>query len=153
MAALSEAMRAVRVTGALFFNGEFSAPRRFATPAQDQIRARISPDSERMVLFHLVTEGRATACTAGHDEVTLAAGDIVVRHRPMSRLTGSLRLYMAGGTRHEKHHAFDAAGVGIACPACPVRNADGALGATPAIRPRFFRIRHRLEHLRLRSRK
>ena len=37
MDALSEAMRAVRVTGALFFNGEFAAPWRFATPAQDQI--------------------------------------------------------------------------------------------------------------------
>jgi hypothetical protein len=78
MDALSEAMRAVRVTGALFFNGEFAAPWRFATPAQDQIRPQISPDSERMVLFHLVTEGHATARTAGHDEVSLAAGDIVV---------------------------------------------------------------------------
>jgi AraC-like DNA-binding protein len=78
MDALSEAMRAVRVNGALFFNGEFAAPWRFATPAQDQIRAQISPDSERMVLFHLVTEGRAAARTAGHDEVSLAAGDIVV---------------------------------------------------------------------------
>lgn len=78
MDALSEAMRAVRVTGALFFNGEFRAPWRFATPAQDQIARTISPDSERLVLFHLVTEGRATARTAGHDDVSLASGDIVV---------------------------------------------------------------------------
>lgn len=78
MDALSEAMRAVRITGALFFNGEFAAPWRFATPAQDQVRLAISPDSERLVLFHMVTEGHATACTAGHDEVSLAAGDIVV---------------------------------------------------------------------------
>ena len=78
MDALSEAMRAVRITGALFFNGEFAAPWRFATPAQDQIRPTISPDSERLVLFHLVTEGHATARTAGHDEVSLAPGDIVV---------------------------------------------------------------------------
>jgi AraC-like DNA-binding protein len=78
MDALSEAMRAVRVTGALFFNGEFAAPWRFATPAQDQIRSRISPDSERLVLFHLVTEGHATARIAGHDEVSLVPGDIIV---------------------------------------------------------------------------
>ncbi|KAF1719951.1 AraC family transcriptional regulator [Pseudoxanthomonas wuyuanensis] len=78
MDALSEAMRAVRVTGALFFNGEFAAPWRFATPAQEQIRPTISPDSERLVLFHLVTEGCATARTAGHDEVSLQAGDMVV---------------------------------------------------------------------------
>jgi len=78
MDALSEAMRAVRVSGALFFNGEFAAPWRFATPAQDRIGPMISPDSERLVLFHLVTEGRATARTAGHDELVLAAGDMVV---------------------------------------------------------------------------
>lgn len=78
MDALSEAMRAVRVTGALFFNGEFSAPWRFATPSQDQFGPRISPDSERLVLFHLVTEGQATARTDGHDDLPLEAGDIVV---------------------------------------------------------------------------
>jgi AraC-like DNA-binding protein len=78
MDALSEAMRAVRVTGALFFNGEFSAPWRFATPAQDQIRPVVSPESERLVLFHLVTEGQATARADGHDELNLEAGDIVV---------------------------------------------------------------------------
>jgi AraC-like DNA-binding protein len=78
MDALSEAMRAVRVTGALFFNGEFRAPWRFATPAQEQLAPKLSPDSERLVLFHLVTEGQATARTAGADDVSLAAGDIVV---------------------------------------------------------------------------
>jgi AraC-like DNA-binding protein len=78
MDALSEAMRAVRLTSALFFNGEFSAPWRFATPAQDKLTPIVSPDSERLVLFHLVTDGEATARTADHDEVALTAGDIVV---------------------------------------------------------------------------
>ncbi len=78
MDALSEAMRAVRLTSALFFNGEFSAPWRFATPGQDKVAPIVSPDSERLVLFHLVTDGEATARTAGHDEVALTAGDIVV---------------------------------------------------------------------------
>src|SRR5688500_20188803 len=78
MDALSEAMRAVRLTSALFFNGEFTAPWRFATPAQDKVAPTVSPDSERLVLFHLVTEGEATARTAGHDELALVAGDIGV---------------------------------------------------------------------------
>lgn len=78
MDALSEAMRAVRVTSALFFNGEFTAPWRFATPAQDVVGATVSPQSERLVLFHLVTEGNATARAEGHDDVALTAGDIVV---------------------------------------------------------------------------
>lgn len=78
MDALSEAMRAVRITSALFFNGEFSAPWRFATPAQDKLAPVVSPGSERLVLFHLLTDGQATARTADHDEVALTAGDIVV---------------------------------------------------------------------------
>jgi AraC-like DNA-binding protein len=78
MDALSEAMRAVRVTSALFFNGEFSAPWRFATPAQDKVAPTVSPQSEHLVLFHLVTDGIAIARTAGHDEIALEAGDIVV---------------------------------------------------------------------------
>lgn len=78
MDALSEAMRAVRVTSALFFNGEFSAPWRFATPSQDKVAPTVSPDSERLVLFHLVTDGEAIARTDGHDDVVLTAGDIVV---------------------------------------------------------------------------
>jgi AraC-like DNA-binding protein len=78
MDALSEAMRAVRLTSALFFNGEFSAPWRFATPAQDKLAPIVSPDSERLVLFHLVTDGEAIARTAGHEDVALTAGDIVV---------------------------------------------------------------------------
>ncbi|GFE84899.1 cupin [Steroidobacter agaridevorans] len=78
MDALTEAMRAVRLTSALFFNGEFSAPWRFATPAQDKVAPVVSPDSERLVLFHLVIDGVATARTDGHDDVALEAGDIVV---------------------------------------------------------------------------
>lgn len=78
MDALSEAMRAVRVTGALFFNGEFSAPWRFATPSQDQVAPVVSPGSERLVLFHLVTEGMAMARTEGHQDLQLGAGDIVI---------------------------------------------------------------------------
>jgi AraC-like DNA-binding protein len=78
MDALSEAMRAVHVTGALFFNGEFGEPWRFSTPAQDQLGPKISPDSERLVLFHLITDGYATARTASHEDVSLAPGDIIV---------------------------------------------------------------------------
>jgi AraC-like DNA-binding protein len=78
MDALSEAMRAVRLTSALFFNGEFSAPWRFSTPSQDKLVPTLSPGSERLVLFHLVTDGDATARARGHDDVALSAGEIVV---------------------------------------------------------------------------
>lgn len=78
MDALSEVLRAVRVTSAFFFFGEFSAPWRFATPSQDKVAPLLSPGSEHLVLFHLVTDGNATARVGGHDDVPLTSGDIVV---------------------------------------------------------------------------
>jgi AraC-like DNA-binding protein len=78
MDALSEALRAVRVTSALFFTGEFSAPWRFTTPSQEKTAPVLAPGTEHLVLFHLVTEGKATARTTGHDDVALAPGDLIV---------------------------------------------------------------------------
>jgi AraC-like DNA-binding protein len=78
MDALLEVLRAVRVTSALFFSGEFSAPWRFATPSQEKVAPLLSPGSEHLVFFHLVTDGRATARVGGHDDVLLTSGDIVV---------------------------------------------------------------------------
>jgi AraC-like DNA-binding protein len=78
MDALSEALRAVRVTSAFFFSGEFSAPWRFATPAQETLAPSLAPESEHLVLFHLVTDGVASARTHGHDELSLSSGDVVI---------------------------------------------------------------------------
>jgi AraC-like DNA-binding protein len=78
MDALSEALRGVRVIGAVFFDGEFAAPWGFASPASDAFTPLLAPGTEHVVLFHLVTEGSATARVDGHEEVSLEAGDIVV---------------------------------------------------------------------------
>jgi AraC-like DNA-binding protein len=78
MDALSEALRAVHVTSALFFSGEFSAPWRFASASQQKIAPLVAPGCEHLVLFHLVTAGSATARTEGHDDLILGPGDIVV---------------------------------------------------------------------------
>jgi AraC-like DNA-binding protein len=78
MDALSEALRAVRVTSALFFTGEFSAPWRFATPSQEKVAPVLAPGIEHLVLFHLVTDGEATARAGAQDDVRLACGDLVV---------------------------------------------------------------------------
>jgi AraC-like DNA-binding protein len=67
MDALSEALRGVRITGTLFLNGELSAPWGVSTP-------RV----ENLVIFHVVTEGRATARLPGGEAVMLEAGTIVV---------------------------------------------------------------------------
>ena len=78
MDAFSEALRSVRITGSLFFNAEFTAPWGFASPPARIAAPLLAPGTEHLVLFHLVTEGTARVRVAGHDDVTLQAGDIVV---------------------------------------------------------------------------
>ena len=77
MDALSEALRSMRITGALFFNAELSAPWGFASPHASTAQQLLAPGTEHLVLFHLVTEGRATA-RVGRRQVELEAGDIVI---------------------------------------------------------------------------
>jgi AraC-like DNA-binding protein len=77
MDALSEALRSIRVTSAIFFSGEFSAPWRFAVSSQPRLALPLSPGTEHVVLFHLLVEGRATACAQQRD-VPLVAGDVII---------------------------------------------------------------------------
>jgi AraC-like DNA-binding protein len=75
---LSEALRSVRLTGAIFLDAELGRPWGFLSPPASTSAHLLSPPAEHLVLFHLVVEGQATARVAGHDDVALEAGDIVV---------------------------------------------------------------------------
>ena len=76
MDVLSETLNAVRMTGAIFFNAEFSAPWGFASPHARKSVPVLAPGAERLVMYHLVTEGEAWARIAGTGELPLAAGDV-----------------------------------------------------------------------------
>ena len=117
MDALSEALRGVRANGALFFNAEFSAPWGFSSPRSSTFAPILSPGSEHLVIFHLVTEGSATVRVEGQPDLKLGPGDVVivphgdahevyrgrfVQHFDGSRvlskvLAGSLELERGGG--------------------------------------------------------
>jgi AraC-like DNA-binding protein len=77
---LSEVLRAVRLTGAVFFDVEARAPWVATTPAAVKIAASVMPEAEHVIMFHAVTSGW---CWAELEDgsvppVRLAAGDIVV---------------------------------------------------------------------------
>lgn len=88
MDVLSEVLRVVKLRGALFFNGEFSAPWCFrsersasAAPALvPLLRDPEQPDSatSRLIIFHFLTEGRAYARLPDGAPEHLSAGDIVI---------------------------------------------------------------------------
>ena len=80
MDVLSDVLRAVRLTGAVFFDVEASAPWVAATPAAVKIATSVMPEAEHVIMFHAVTSG---GCWAELEDgsvppVRLAAGDIVI---------------------------------------------------------------------------
>jgi AraC-like DNA-binding protein len=76
---LSEVLRVVRLEGALFFNGEFSAPWCLDSSRANATASYLAPNTgQHIILFHYLTEGRAYARLADGQGVELTAGDIVV---------------------------------------------------------------------------
>jgi AraC-like DNA-binding protein len=90
MDALSETLRVVRLVGAIFINGRFTAPWCYQSPRADAAAPFLEPDAERVVIFHLITEGECYVEVDGGPAVHLTAGDAVVfpqghAHRMCSR--------------------------------------------------------------------
>jgi AraC-like DNA-binding protein len=88
MDVLSEVLRTVRLRGALFFNGEFSAPwcllsarSASAAPYLSSLLGGSGAGTsapERLIVFHFLTEGRAYARLPDGRREELTSGDIVI---------------------------------------------------------------------------
>lgn len=83
MDVVSEILRPVKLRGALFFHGEFSAPwcfRSAPSPKDAQFFGSLVQSEEplRVLLFHMLTEGRAFARLEDGRKEELVAGDIVI---------------------------------------------------------------------------
>jgi len=77
---LSDVLRAVRLTGAIFFDVEASAPWVATTPAGITVARSVMPEAEHVIMFHAITSG---GCWAELEDdsmppLRLAAGDVVV---------------------------------------------------------------------------
>jgi len=78
MDVLSEVLKVVRLEGAVFYNGEFSAPWSFRSPASRRLAPYLAPGAGHVIIYHLFTEGRGYAETKHGTRVALGAGDIVI---------------------------------------------------------------------------
>jgi AraC-like DNA-binding protein len=78
MDALSEALNAVRMTNAIFFTADCTAPWGFSVPPLRQVSHVLAPGTERLVSYHLVTEGKALVRFSGLPDEWVTAGDIVI---------------------------------------------------------------------------
>jgi len=76
--ALSETLRVVRLVGAIFINAKFTAPWCYASPRADVAAPLLEPGAERVVIFHLITEGECIVEMPDGPPTRLIAGDVVV---------------------------------------------------------------------------
>ncbi|MDE2295440.1 MAG: AraC family transcriptional regulator [Gammaproteobacteria bacterium] len=76
--ALSDLLRTVRLTGATFFEVAATEPWVAEQPPAELILPRILPGGERLISYHVVTQGRCFATVIGGEPITLEAGDIIV---------------------------------------------------------------------------
>src|SRR5262249_13193580 len=79
MDALSEILQSVKLEGAVFFNAEFTAPWGFRSPPTCEVAAFLRKGPQHVIIFHLVTDGRARGQVEhSTHSVDLGPGDIVV---------------------------------------------------------------------------
>ena len=90
MDVLSEMLKAVKLDGAVFFHGEFSAPWCVRQPDGCSMASYLSPSSSHVIVFHLLTEGRGYARIEGNGRpVSLSPGDIVMFPHGDAHLMGN----------------------------------------------------------------
>src|SRR5256885_163965 len=77
-ALIDEALRMIQLSSAIFLRGEFTAPWSLVSLGPRDYAAVLCPEAERMVLFHVVLEGRCTVQMESGEEATLGAGEAVV---------------------------------------------------------------------------
>lgn len=78
MDALSETLRVVRLTGAIFINGRFTAPWCYQSPSAATAAPLLEPGAENVVIFHLITEGECHVELGADPPLHLIAGDAVL---------------------------------------------------------------------------
>ena len=78
MDVLSEVLKVVKLQGAMFYNGEFSSPWSFCSPASATIAPYLAPGARHVIVYHLLTQGHASARLVDGERIALDTGDIVI---------------------------------------------------------------------------
>ena len=78
MDALSETLRVVRLVGAIFINARFTAPWCYKSPSANAAAPMLEPSAERVVIFHMISEGECYVELGDEPPTRLIAGDVVI---------------------------------------------------------------------------
>ncbi len=100
MDALSQTLRVVHLVGAMFLQARFTAPWCYQSPHADVAAPLLEPQAERVIIFHLITEGECFVEMPEGPPVQLMAGDVVLfPHGDAHRMSSQPGLPPASGAR------------------------------------------------------
>lgn len=75
---LSDVLKTVRLTGAVFFDVLARAPWAAEQPPPQTILPKVLPGAEHLISYHVVTEGRCFANIIGQESIPVEAGEVIV---------------------------------------------------------------------------
>jgi AraC-like DNA-binding protein len=78
MDVLSDVLRVVRLSGAVFFTADFSSPWAIESPIPEMLASAVMPTAECIVLFHILVDGECEVECEGHPRTGMAGGDVIV---------------------------------------------------------------------------
>lgn len=110
---LSEVLRAVRLTGAIFFSVDASAPWVAEAPASGSVAPYLMPGAEHVIEYHVVASGSCWGGLIDEPAVKLEAGDVIVFPQGESHVLSS-DPGMRGNPQLEAFHALRGARLPLA---------------------------------------
>ncbi len=78
MDVLSDVLRVIRLSGAVFFSAEFTAPYAIASPPPPCLAALLLPATDCLALFHVLVKGETWIAVEGEAPLHLAQGDVII---------------------------------------------------------------------------
>ncbi|MFA6266471.1 MAG: AraC family transcriptional regulator [Pseudolabrys sp.] len=87
--ALSDLLKTVRLTGAVFFEVDAGDTWAVGSPTPDMMLPKILPDADHLIAFHVVTEGHCYGALTGGEAVRVDAGEVIVFSRADAHVMSS----------------------------------------------------------------
>jgi AraC-like DNA-binding protein len=106
MDVLSEVLKVVKLEGAIYYNGEFTAPWSFRAPPSSVLAPHFAPGGGHVIIYHLLTEGQGFAGLEYGSLLPLTAGDIVIFPHGDSHIIGNGARVIPVDQEHELHRIF-----------------------------------------------
>ena len=154
MDVLSDVLRVVRLSGAVFFTADFSSPWAIESPSHEALASVMMPGADNIVLFHILVEGACEVLCDGHPTLSMESGDVVVfprghQHTMRDRTTAATipitRIFSPGNSREPAQLAYGGGGDASRF-VCGYLNSDQRFGPLLDALPTVLLVRRRDEY-------